>query len=126
GKDLLHLAAGALPALGPAAKWFIQLTPFMAALLAAVLMVASRCAAFETARKSIDWEGLLAIAASCPLATALEKTGAAKSIADSTTALAGGNPWIALAIIYLITLVVTELITNNAAPLLMLPLLLPT
>ena len=41
---------------------------------------------------------LLAIAASFALGTALDKTGAAKMIADSTTALAGGNAWLALAI----------------------------
>jgi len=80
----------------------------------------------ETARKSIDWEVLLAIAASFALGTALDKSGAAKMIADQTTALAGGSPWVSLALIYLITLVVTELITNNAAAALMFPFALAT
>jgi di/tricarboxylate transporter len=126
GKDLLDVAAGILPSLALLARWFVQLSPFMAALLAAALMVGSRCVSLETARKSIDWEVLLAIAASFALGTALEKTGAARAIADSTASLSRGNPWIALAIIYFITLVVTELITNNAAALLMFPFALAT
>ena len=69
---------------------------------------------------------LLAIAASFALGAALDKSGAAKMIADTTTALAGGHPWIALAIIYFVTLIVTELITNNAAAALMFPFALAT
>jgi di/tricarboxylate transporter len=99
---------------------------FSAALVAAGLMLATRCLSIEAARKSIDWEVLLAIAASFALGTALEKTGAAREIAESTTALAGGSPWISLALLYLVTLVVTELITNNAAAALMFPFALAT
>ena len=60
------------------------------------------------------------------LGTALETTGAASEIAERMIALAGGNPWITLAIIYVVTLIVTELITNNAAAALMFPFALAT
>jgi len=121
GKDLFEVAASVLPFLTPAADWLPQLSTFLAALVAAALMLVTRCVSLENARKSIDWEVLLAIAAAFALGTALDKTGAAKMIADSTTALAGGSPWITLALIYLVTMVVTELITNNAAAALMFP-----
>jgi len=52
----------------------------------------------------------------CPsfaLGTALDKSGAADMIADSTTLAVRNNPWLALGFIYFVTLVVTELITNN-------------
>ena len=75
----------------------------------------------ESARRSVDWEVLLAIAASFAVGTALEKTGAAREIADGMITLARGNPWVSLAVIYGVTLVVTELITNNAAAALMFP-----
>jgi len=126
GRDLLAVAAGIVPPLAPVAAWFPQLSMLMAALLAASFMLVLRCVSIESARKSIDWEVLLAIAASFALGTALDKSGAAKMIADSTTSLAGGNPWIALGFIYFITLVVTELITNNAAAALMFPFALAT
>src|SRR6478672_4565005 len=98
----------------------------LAALLAASLMLVLRCVSIESARKSIDWEVLLAIAASFALGTALDKSGAAGMIAESTRSLSAGNPWIALGLIYFVTLVVTELITNNAAAALMFPFALKT
>jgi di/tricarboxylate transporter len=93
----------------------------VAAMVTAGLMIGLRCLSIDAARRSIDWEVLLAIAASFALGLALEKTGAAKIIAQSTIALGGGSPWVTLAIIYFVTLVVTELITNNAAAALMFP-----
>ncbi|MDX1947528.1 MAG: SLC13 family permease [Pirellulaceae bacterium] len=98
----------------------------IAAVVTAGLMLATRCVSLETARNSIDWEVLLAIAASFALGTALEKTGAARQIAESAIAISGGNAWVSLAIIYLITLIVTELITNNAAAALMFPFAMAT
>ena len=89
-------------------------------------MLATRCVSLETARKSIDWEVLLAIAASFALGTALDKTGRREDDRRSDHGLAGGNPWISLALIYLVTLIVTELITNNAAAALMFPFALAT
>jgi di/tricarboxylate transporter len=97
-----------------------------AALGAAALMLLSRCITVEAARRSIDWEVLLAIAASFAVGLALESTGAARDIAAQMIDLAGGRPWIALAIVYAITLVVTELITNTAAAALMFPFALVT
>ncbi|HEX5106130.1 MAG TPA: SLC13 family permease [Pirellulaceae bacterium] len=120
-KDLMAVAAAALPFLQPAADWLPRITPIMASLVAAAAMIIFRCASLETARKSIDWQVLLAIAAAFALGAALDKSGAAEVIAQRTIALAGGNPWITLALIYLVTVVVTELITNNAAALLMFP-----
>ena len=40
--------------------------------------------------------------------------------------LAGGNAWVSLAVIYGVTLIVTELITNNAAAALMFPFAMAT
>jgi di/tricarboxylate transporter len=126
GKDLLAVAAGFIPQLENVVKSIPQFSMLLAALVAAAAMLATRCVSLEAARKSIDWEVLLAIAASFALGTALETTGAAKMIANSTTSLANGNPWVALALVYFVTLVVTELITNNAAAALMFPFALAT
>jgi di/tricarboxylate transporter len=98
----------------------------IAALAAAALMLLTRCLTVEAARRSFDWEVLLAIAASLAVGLALETTGAAKDIAEQMIALARGRPWVALAIIYAITLIVTELITNNAAAALMFPFAIVT
>jgi di/tricarboxylate transporter len=126
GKDLLGVAASVVPPLKVLAEGFPRVPMLLAAMIAGALMVITRCVSIERARKSIDWEVLLAIAASFALGTALEKSGAAKMIADSTASLAGGNAVLALALIYFVTLVVTELITNNAAAALMFPFALAT
>ena len=97
-----------------------------AAMVAAGLMLLTRCCTVSLARRSVDWEVLLAIAASFGISAALEKTGAAKMVADNLIGLAAGSPWGTLAMVYLVTLIATELITNNAAAALMFPLAIAT
>ena len=89
--DRALLAVGLLVAMVLAVS-FDFVSMLEASLVAAGLMIFTRCVSTESARRSIDWEVLLAIAASFAVGTALEKTGAAREIADRMIALAGGNP----------------------------------
>ncbi|ADI13331.1 SLC13 family permease [Truepera radiovictrix] len=102
------------------------LSMLQAALLAAGLMLVTRCITGSVARRSVDWQVLIVIAASFGLGRALEVTGAAETIASSLVALAGGDPYLSLVMIYLITMLFTELITNNGAAVLMFPIALAT
>jgi di/tricarboxylate transporter len=89
---------------------------------AAMLLIMTRCLSAPTAREAIDWETLIAIAASFGLGKALENSGAAGAIAEVTVNTAGQwGPVAILAAIYLLTLLFTELITNNAAAAIMFP-----
>jgi di/tricarboxylate transporter len=97
-----------------------------AGLAAGAVMILTRCCSVNAARRSIDLETLLAIAASFGLGKALETTKAAELIASYMTDMAGGNRYITLAVMYLVTLIVTELITNNAAAALMFPFAMAT
>ncbi len=99
---------------------------FKAAFLAAALMVLTGCINGGSARRSIDWQVLIVIAASIGIGAALAKTGAATAIATELVSLASGQPLLALAIIYLMTILCTELVTNNAAAVLMFPIALVT
>ena len=90
-----------------------------AAVFAGGLMLVLRCCYGWQARKSVDWVVLVTIAASLALGRALEVSGAAQSIADGVIGLAGTNPWLILAAVYFMTMILTELITNNAAAVLM-------
>jgi di/tricarboxylate transporter len=94
----------------------------LAALVAAGLMVATRCTTSARARASIDWSVLAVIGASFGLGTSLEVTGAAAHLAHSWLSWAGDEPWLALAAVYLVTMVFTEFITNNAAAVLVFPI----
>lgn len=123
--ELALLAVGLLVAMVLAVSFNLT-SMLVAALVTGGLMIATRCVSIEGARQSVDWEVLLAIAASFALGTALERTGAAREIGEYATHLAGGSPWVSLAVIYFITLIVTELITNNAAAALMFPFAMAT
>lgn len=93
-----------------------------AALVAAITMVALRCCTMSEARRSVDGSILLVIGAAIGIGSAMEKSGAASGIATGVLAMAGQNPLATLAIVYLTTMLCTELITNNAAALLMFPI----
>ena len=93
-----------------------------AAGIAAGLMMVLRCCSGPEARHSMDWQVLITIAAALALGKALDNTGAARTIADSLVSLASGNPLLTLAMVYFVTTVFTEVITNNAAAALMFPI----
>jgi di/tricarboxylate transporter len=99
------------------------LVPMVAAALAAAATVlATGCISATDARRSIEWESLLLIAASFGLAHALEKTGLDELVARSAIDAAGDGPHLAMAAVYLITMLATELMSNNAAAVLMFPI----
>lgn len=95
-----------------------------AAMVAAGLMIITRCCTGAVARRSVDWSVLIVIAASFGIGRALDTTGAAGEIAGAVLSLAQSNPWVALALVYLITTLFTEIITNNAAAVLVFPIAL--
>jgi di/tricarboxylate transporter len=95
-----------------------------AGLIGAAAMLISGCCSLSQAQKSIDMSVLVTIAASFALGAALEKTGVAAFIAQNIVELSYGHPLLILLLVYLIVSLFTEIITNNAAALLMLPIVL--
>ncbi len=95
-----------------------------ASLLGVAAMIATGCISVTDARRSLDLPVLVTIAASFALGNALEKTGAAGFLGNGIVGLAGTNPWLLLALVYLSVMTLTEMITNNAAAMLMLPVAL--
>jgi di/tricarboxylate transporter len=93
-----------------------------ASMLAAGLMLITRCCTSTIARNSVDWQVLVAIAASFGIGEAMETTGAARHIADVMLGVAGDNPRMVLAGVYIMTMLATELMSNNAAAVLMFPI----
>lgn len=93
-----------------------------AALLAAGAMLVTRCTSASGARNRVDWSVLTVIGASLGLGEAMSRSGVADSMALWWVALAGDNPWLALLAVYAVTSVFTELVTNNAAAVLLFPI----
>lgn len=97
-----------------------------AATIAAALMILTRCCSVEDARSSVDWSVLIVIGAALGIGNALEQSGGAATIANAALAAVGERPWVALAVVYLVTSLVTEILTNNAAVALVFPIALAT
>lgn len=95
---------------------------FNAALVAAGLMLAMRCLSVRQAEKSLDLTVILTIGASFALGTALQTSGVASYIANVILGMSSGNALILLILTYVTVSVMTEVITNNAAAVLILPL----
>jgi len=94
----------------------------IAALVIAGLMVVTRCISSADARQSVDWQTLITIGASFAIGSAMEKSGLVAKI--STTLVPDPqamSPWLLLLILYVMTNIATELISNNAAAVLMFP-----
>src|SRR5690606_19791004 len=81
------------------------LSMLVAAMLAAGMMIVTRCCSSREAMKSIDWPVLLVIGAAIGMGRAIQTSGAASSIADGLLSMAGDNPWLVLAMIYVMTMV---------------------
>ena len=93
-----------------------------AAALASIAIIVTGCCSAKKAINNIEWSVLLVIGAALAIGKAMESTGAAGAIASTVISFAGDNPWITLAIVYCITNILTETITNNAAAALVFPI----
>ena len=95
-----------------------------AALLAGLCMIGTRCCTSSEAMQSIDWSVLIVIGASLGIGTAIETSGLDDAFAKLMIGMAGPNAWVQLGMVYFMTMVLTELVTNTAAAALMFPLAL--
>jgi len=94
-----------------------------ASILGAVAMIASGALKIQQAYKSINWTVIFLVAAILPVGTAMENTGLAKIIGDGIAAITASFPPIfALAVIYLVTSLLTEIMSNNTTVVLMVPI----
>lgn len=102
----------------------IELMPIAGlALIAATAVVAFGCLDHQEAYRSIQWDILMLIFGMLALGTAMDKTGAASLIVGALSSLAAGSgPLVLLILIYAFTSFITELMSNNAAAILITPL----
>lgn len=95
---------------------------FTAGLVCAGAMLATNCLTGPEARRALELNVLLAIAASFSVGKALEITGAAQFLGESLVDITAPFGKLgAMGGVYLAVMVLTELITNNAAAALLFP-----
>ena len=85
-------------------------------------MTATCCTSSVQAKRSIDLGVLLTIGAGLGIGKALDESGAAKLLADQLIGAVGQQPLVVLAVIYLVTMVFTNIITAKASAVLFFPI----
>jgi di/tricarboxylate transporter len=103
---------------------FEIVAPAIAVLIAAVAMVLARCLDMEMAYRSINWESVVLIAAILPMATALQATGGMQLIVDRLEPVGAGGPVAMMAALFLLTSLLSQVISNTATTVLIAPVAL--
>ncbi|MFC7248871.1 SLC13 family permease [Halomicroarcula sp. GCM10025324] len=101
------------------------LTPIhivVSALAGAVAMVVTRCLEPQELYDAVQWDVIFLLAGVIPLGVALQETGGADLLADLFVLAAPGLPAIVvLGLMYVVTALLTNVISNNASVVLMIP-----
>lgn len=96
-------------------------------LLGCAALVTLRCLRPEEAYAAVDWRVIVLLAGVLPLGIALQKSGGADWVAQHALGwLSGYGPLVTLAAIYLLTALMTEVMSNNAAAVLVVPIAIST
>ena len=93
------------------------------AIIAAVVVVATGCLTSDEAYQSVQWSLLILIFAMLAIGSAMQSSGAALLIAEQLAFWAAPfGPLVMLSLIYLLTSIMTETMSNNAAVILLTPI----
>ncbi|HHP7233940.1 MAG TPA: SLC13 family permease [Desulfobacterales bacterium] len=124
-----HRAWEALAVLGAlivllVGNWF---PAALVAVICAVVLVLLRVLTVPQAYKGIDWNTCILVGGMIPLATAMRQTGAAELIADNLIHFVGEfGPRAILVGLFVVTFALTQVMSNTASALVMLPIAVAT
>lgn len=112
---------GVVACMGLNLKWLPLQT---AAIIGALLCVLTGCLTEKQAYQGIDWVTIFLFAGMLPVATAMDKSGAGKLIADQVVALLGDapNPIIITVALFLLSCGLTQFMSNTASAALLGPI----
>jgi di/tricarboxylate transporter len=99
----------------------------VAVLGGAFLMFLTRCLSPEEAYRQVEWRVLILIGALLSLGEAMDQTGAGRYLALQLIELAGAdNPYLLLSCFFVLTVALTQPMSNQAAALVVLPIAIQT
>ncbi|MFN3555578.1 MAG: SLC13 family permease [Bacteroidales bacterium] len=121
-KEKMLLVVGAIVTIIALAS--LNILPIMVAALAGcVFLILTGCLSMEEAYKAIDWKVIFLLAGAMSLGVALDKSGAARLISDFLIQGVGAwGPIAIVSVLYLITSLMTETMSNNASAVLLAPI----
>lgn len=95
----------------------------VAALIGAIGMILGRCLTIDEAYEAIDWKVIFLLGGILPLGLAMEQSGAALWLTNTVLSpFLGLGPLVVLAVLYIITAILTETMSNNAAAIILAPI----
>ncbi|MBX3001817.1 MAG: SLC13 family permease [Caldilineaceae bacterium] len=112
-----------LLAIGTAATGVLHIS--VAAMLGVLLMALTGCVKIQTMYTAVEWRVIFLIALMMPLGLAMdsEHTGTAAWLADHILSLTGGyGPLLVMASLFIFTTLITEIMSNAAAAVLLAPI----
>jgi di/tricarboxylate transporter len=99
----------------------------VAVLGGAFLMFLTRCLSPEQAYRHVEWKALILIGALLSLGAAMDDTGAGKYLAQQLIGIIGAeNPYALLTCFFVLTVALTQPMSNQAAALVVLPIAMQT
>jgi len=119
--DVLGGPGGMLP-------WLPKIPIHYSAMVGALVLLWSKIVTPREAYASIDWQVLLMLYGLLGLGMAMQSTGTAKWLAEGMVSLAQGFvapewlPLVMLWLVFLLTLLLTEVLSNNATAVMMVPI----
>jgi len=117
--------AGSIVAAVVAAAVLTPLPIVVAAVAGVVAMAITGCVGRREMYSGVSWDVIFLLAGVIPLGIAMTKSGAAAWLGEMLAAMAGGwHPLFVLMAIYLLTTLLTEIVSNNAAVVILVPVAL--
>ncbi|MFV8826399.1 SLC13 family permease [Alkalihalobacterium sp. APHAB7] len=102
---------------------FEVITMFVAAAFGVIILILTKILSPQEAKQSIHFDVLLVIASAFGIGFAMQKTGLASTIANSLVSIVAPIGIIGILFaVYFLTTVFTEMVTNNAAAVIMFPI----
>jgi di/tricarboxylate transporter len=96
--------------------------PALAVLAAAAAMVLTGCVGGDEAYRAINWQGVVLIATVLPVARALDTTGGLALLVGGLGPILGGaGPVVLLAVLFVLTSAMSQVISNTATAVLLAP-----
>ena len=96
----------------------------MAAVSGAIILVLTKCVSENQAYKGIDWVTIFLFAGMMPVATALDRSGAGKIIADEVILFLGASPspYLLCTVLFILSVGLTQFMSNTASAALLCPI----
>lgn len=92
------------------------------ALMAAAVVLVTRCVEFKDTMKSIDWNTILLMAFAQGIAAGMNDSGAGNLLADAAVSVVGDNVWVLFTVGIIITVILTNIMSNTAVAAMMAPI----